>query len=171
MKKSAAMILAAAMILSMAGCSDSAKGTAGKDISVVSQKEPSSSVSDKLTPPMTIAQEFAKGKYDDYRYFSTAEEYDSKAKVNRSYKGEITADEFRREIFETLCRIIGNGEMTLKDGQRATQSGYTLTSDNLTVFTSIQGHHWAFDFSDVTLRIIVDEPLNPRTLFDLRHLA
>ena len=110
------------MILSMAGCSDSAKGTAGKDISVVSQKEPGSSLPDKLTPPMTIAQEFAKGKYDDYRYFSTAEEYDSKAKVNKSYKGEIAADEFRSEIFETLCRIIGSGEMTLKDGQRAQQS-------------------------------------------------
>jgi len=122
MKKSVIITIAAAMILSMAGCSDSAKGTAGKDISVASQKEPGSSLPDKLTPPMTIAQEFAKGKYDDYRYFSTAEEYDSKAKVNRSYKGEITADEFRSEIFETLCRIIGNGETTLKDGQRATQS-------------------------------------------------
>ncbi|MBQ3936458.1 MAG: hypothetical protein II722_05310, partial [Ruminococcus sp.] len=89
MKKSVIITIAAAMILSMAGCSDSAKGTAGKDISVASQKEPGSSVADKLTPPTTTAQEFAKGKYDDYRYFSTAEEYDSKAKVNRSYKGEI----------------------------------------------------------------------------------
>ena len=42
MKKIAALILAAALVLSMAGCSENAEGTAGNDISTVSQKPDSS---------------------------------------------------------------------------------------------------------------------------------
>ncbi len=79
MKKSVIITIAAAMILSMAGCSDSAKGTAGKDISVVSQKEPGNSAADtgssrsdpsskddRLTPAITEAEYIIKSDYNDF---------------------------------------------------------------------------------------------------------
>lgn len=129
MKKLAAMIVAAAMVLSMAACTDSAEGTAGTDISTVSQKvpDPDSSRMDKLTPPTTIAQDFAKQSFDYYRYYSSASDYDKDMRTQYYYKGEIAAEEFRQEIFDTLCRIISSGEMTLKDGQKAGQSEPELT--------------------------------------------
>lgn len=123
------MIVAAAMVLSMAACTDSAEGTAGTDISTVSQKvpDPDSSRMDKLTPPTTIAQDFAKQSFDYYRYYSSASDYDKDMRTQYYYKGEIAAEEFRQEIFDTLCRIISSGEMTLKDGQKAGQSEPELT--------------------------------------------
>lgn len=129
MKKLAAMIVAAAMVLSMAACTDSAEGTAGTDISTVSQKvpDPDSSRMDKLTPPTTIAQDFAKQSFDYYRYYSSASDYDKDMRTQYYYKGEIAAEEFRQEIFDTLCRIISSGEMTLKNGQKAGQSEPELT--------------------------------------------
>jgi len=135
MKKSVIITIAAAMILSMAGCSDSAKGTAGKDISVVSQKEPGSSVADtdssrsdpsskgdRLTPAITEAEYIIKSDYNDFTYFSKAEDYDNKTMIRKYYEGEIKDDLYKKGIFEKLKAILKKNVLTLK-GEQSVSGG------------------------------------------------
>ena len=61
-------------------------------------------------------------------------------------------------------------DVALVLGEGATQGGQILGSDDLQVFATIQCHHWTFDFGDVVLWIVVDEPFNPWVLH-LWHLA
>ena len=109
MKKFTAFILSAALVLSMAGCTDSSNNSTGSNIPVASQKvnshkDPDSSLipgKDILTPATTEAQEFIKTQYSNYTYYSTAEEYDrSKGRSLDNMDGERF---FGGQIFIILC--------------------------------------------------------------------
>ena len=125
MKKFTTFILAAALVLSMAGCADSSKSGTESNIPVASQKidsqiDPDSSVIDKLTPATTEAQDFAKTRFSDYTYYSKAEEYDRSTGIRKYYEGQITNDDIRHELFEAICSVLKQGELTLKRGQQVT---------------------------------------------------
>ena len=125
MKKFTVFILAAALVLSMAGCADSSKSGTESNIPVASQKidsqiDPDSSVIDKLTPATTEAQDFAKTRFSDYTYYSKAEEYDRSKGIRKYYEGQITNEDFKHELFESICSVLKQGELTLKREQQVT---------------------------------------------------
>ena len=128
MKKLTAFILSAALVLSMAGCTDSSNNSTGSNIPVASQKvnshkDPDSSLipgKDILTPATTEAQEFIKTQYSNYTYYSTAEEYDRSKGIRKYYEGQITNEDFKHELFESICSVLKQGELTLKREQQVT---------------------------------------------------
>lgn len=122
MKRFAAFILAAALVLSMAGCSENNSGSEpGGDLSIASQTDPGSS-GGKLTPSANEAQDIVKSDYSDFKFYAKAQDYDNITKTHKYYEGEITADDARQQIFEKLCSIIKGGEITLK-GEQSVQGG------------------------------------------------
>lgn len=145
MKKLAAMILAAALVLSMVSCSESETGT---NIPIVSQPTDSStpdssipddsSLGDKLTPPTTTKDDdiltpaiteiehFTGSVYNDFTYYSKAEDYDRESMIRRYYEGEIKDKKYTEQIFEKLTAILKNNELKLSGEQRVSGGADTL---------------------------------------------
>lgn len=147
MKKLAAMILAAALVLSMASCTETNPGTnlpvvtqtpdsSLPDISTpdpdTSKPDPDSSVNDKLTPPTTQKpvltpptteiDDITNSEYTDFTYFSKAEDYDGKTKIRKYYEGEIKDDLYKKGIFEKFKAILQKDVITLK-GEQSVSGG------------------------------------------------
>ncbi len=122
MKRLAAMALTAAMMLSLASCSQE-NTRPGTDLSVASQKIESSIPDNRIDIPpvsyeMTDAQEMTELlKYTDFTFISKAQNYDSKTKISTLYKGEITDESTRKRVYEMLCELIKNNEVQLRDDQ------------------------------------------------------
>ena len=140
MKKLAAMILAAALVLSMASCTETSPGT---NLPVVTQTpdsslpdtslpDPDSSVNDKLTPPTTQKpvltpptteiEDIIKSDYNDFTYFSKAQDYDNKTLIRKYYEGEIKDDLYKKGIFEKFKAILQKDVITLK-GEQSVSGG------------------------------------------------
>ena len=146
MKKLAAMILSAALVLSMVSCSESEAGT---NLPVVSQQsdrsvpapdsskgdpdtskpdpdtskpDPDSSRDDRLTPAITEAEFIIKSDYNDFTYHSQAEDYDNRTMIRKYYEGEIKDDLYRKGIFEKLTAILKNGPLKL-EGEQSVSGG------------------------------------------------
>ena len=146
MKKLAAMILSAVLVLSMASCSES--GGTGANLPVVSQNadssiaDPSSSVpdsnsskpkpdssrgdpsskDDRLTPATTEIEDIIKSDYNDFTYFSKAQDYDNKTMIRKYYEGEIKDDSYKKEIFERIRTILKTNALTLT-GEQSVSGG------------------------------------------------
>ena len=83
---------------------------------------------EKVTDTSVIssdAKAFIESVYYDYRYYSSAQEYNEK-RERIEYKGEIVDDDIKRQIFDVLCDILKKGETKLNDGQNVVQSGPEL---------------------------------------------
>ena len=138
------MILAAALVLSMASCTETSPGT---NLPVVTQTpdssvpdtslpDPDSSVNDKLTPPTTQKpvltppttelDDITNSEYTDFTYFSKAEDYDGKTKIRRYYEGEIKDEKYTKQIFEKLTSILKNNHLTLSGEQSVSGGGNAL---------------------------------------------
>ena len=154
MKRIAALIFAAVLVLSMAGCSDSSQSSTGTNISTVSQKVESSNADPSSSDPepsstvehipvsfeMTDAQEMTELlKYTDFKFFAKAQDYDTETKVHTTYNGEIIDESTKKRVYEMLCELIKNSEVQLKDDQDV-QSGrnaiLTLNKDGKDDFYS-----------------------------------
>ncbi len=138
MKKIAAMALATALVFSMASCSES--GGTGANLPVVTQtpdssiKDPSSipdpdsskpdpsSKDDRLTPATTEIEDIIKSDYNDFTYFSKAQDYDNKTMIRKYYEGEIKDDLYKKGIFEKFRSMLKNDVITLK-GQQSVSGG------------------------------------------------
>ena len=130
------MVLAAALIFSMAGCSESSKSEPGNDISIASQKDPAGSGkgSDRLTPATTEAQDLVKRDWSEFRYYSKNETFDDKTMIKKYYDGEITDDNSKQLIFQRLSEILKTGEINLK-GEQSVMGG----ADALLTLTDSDG--------------------------------
>lgn len=138
------MILAAALVLSMASCTETSPGT---NLPVVTQTpdssvpdtslpDPDSSVNDKLTPPTTQKpvltppttelDDITNSEFTDFTYFSKAEDYDGKTKIRRYYEGEIKDEKYTKQIFEKLSAILKNNHLTLSGEQSVSGGGNAL---------------------------------------------
>ncbi len=140
MKRIAALIFAAVLVLSMAGCSDSSQNSAGTSISAASQKpdtsnsDPSSNADPSSTVEhvpvsfeMTDAQEMTELlKYTDFKFFAKAQDYDTETKVHTTYNGEIIDESTKKRVYEMLCELIKNSEVQLKDDQDVQGGGSAI---------------------------------------------
>ena len=144
MKKSVIFTIAAAMMISMAGCSKSPEPDPDTGISVVAQKHDpdSSSNKDRLTPAMTEADYLTKKSWSDLKFYAKGQDYDERTKTRRYYEGEIISDSSKQQIFEKLCSIINGGEITLK-GEQSVQGGadpiLTLKDTDAKEYTIAEG--------------------------------
>ena len=144
MKKIAAMALAAALVFSMASCTETSPGT---NLPVVTQtpdssiKDPSSvpdpdssrgdpdsskpdpsSKDDRLTPATTEIEDIIKSDYNDFTYFSKAQDYDNRTMIRKYYEGEIKDDLYKKGIFEKFRSMLKNDVITLK-GEQSVSGG------------------------------------------------
>ena len=111
MKRSAAMILAAALVFSMAGCGESKAGT---DISAVPQvtagkRSPDSS--EPYTEPasfeMTDGQEMVELlSYTDFTFTAKSEVIDEKNQTFTVYEGVLNDSVSNQRLYEKLCGFI-----------------------------------------------------------------
>lgn len=153
MKRPAAFILAAVMILSLAACSES-QSEPGTDISIASQKveskpdpdsskqDPDSSVIDKLTPATTIGEDFAKRSYTDFEYTGSSVKNDTANKQTFYYSGSIKEDSIRQQVFEYICRTVRSKELLLEREQSVSGGGtalITLTDQSGSVYKLCDG--------------------------------
>ena len=139
------MILSAVLVLSMASCSES--GGTGANLPVATQTpdsrpEPDSSVpdsnssrgdpdgskndpsskDDRLTPATTEIEDIIKSDYNDFTYFSKAEDYNNKTLIRKYYEGEIKDDSYKKEIFERIRTILKTNALTLT-GEQSVSGG------------------------------------------------
>lgn len=154
MKKTAAIILALAMALSMAACSE---GAAGKDLPVATQNsipDPDSSIGDMttthepiLTPPTTEIEDITSSEYTEFTYFSKTEEYDKDTMIRRYYEGEIKDEKYTKQIFEKLKSILKNnaftpqGEQSVSGGANAMLTFKKKNGEEYRLCTGILTHH------------------------------
>ena len=145
MKRSSILILAAVMVMSLAGCSESGssgkaediisaakqtsvKETAGgkapagtntvTDVTKIGKETGTGSGAEILTPAATEAQDLAGRDHSEFSFFSHSQEYDYASKVRRIYEGEITDEAVKQEIFGKLSAILKCGELDLVREQR-----------------------------------------------------
>ena len=153
MKRTSILILAAVMVMSLAGCSESGssgkaediisaakqtsvKETAGgkapagtntvTDVTKIGKETGTGSGAEILTPAATEAQDLARRDHSEFSFFSHSQEYDYASKVRRIYEGEITDEAVKQEIFGKLSAILKCGELDLVREQRVTGGGTSL---------------------------------------------
>ena len=120
MKRSAAMILAAALVLSMAGCGESKAGTDISAAPQISSRRSTDSSSDPYTEPasleMTDGQEIAELlKYTDFYYTAKTEELDEEKQLWTVYEGNLQDDSANKQLYDMLCGFIKNSEINYEE--------------------------------------------------------
>ncbi|MBQ2580008.1 MAG: hypothetical protein II574_00105 [Ruminococcus sp.] len=120
MKRSAAMILAAALVLSMAGCGESKPGTDISAVPQVTAGKISPDSSEPYTEPasleMTDGQELVELlKYTDFYFNAKSEVIDEKNQTFTVYEGVLNDSVSNQKLYERLCGFIKNSEIPFKD--------------------------------------------------------
>jgi len=134
MKKITTVILAAALMISMVSCAETAEGgTDAEDIVVtrpvdtVVKDDPSSAedpeVIEKLTPATTEAQDFIKKDHSYYSFFTKGKAYDTETRTRYYFEGMIEDSTDRRRLYDMLCTILGRSELTIKKEQDVIEDG------------------------------------------------
>ena len=77
-----------------------------------------------------VVKVFLSTPYYDYRYYSSAEEYDNIKRERTVFKGEIEDDDIKHQLFDLLSSIVSGKDMTLKNGQSVGQAGPELSISN-----------------------------------------
>ena len=114
------MILAAALVLSMAGCGESKAGT---DISAVPQvtagkisPDSSEPYTEPISYEMTDGQEIAELlKYTDFYYTAKTEELDEEKQLWTVYEGNLQDDSANKQLYDMLCGFIKNSEINYEE--------------------------------------------------------
>lgn len=120
MKRSAAIILAAAMLLSLAGCADSKPDS---DISAAPQvtsgrggPESSDPYAEPASLEMTDGQEMVELlKYNDFYYTAQTEVRDEEKQLYTVYEGVLEDDAADQKLYDMLCGFIKNSEITFEE--------------------------------------------------------
>lgn len=120
MKRSAAMILAAALVLSMAGCGESKAGTDISAAPQISSRRSTDSSSDPYTKPasleMTDGQELVELlKYTDFYFNAKSEVLDEEKQLWTVYEGSITDDATNKKLYDMLCKFIKTSEIPFEE--------------------------------------------------------
>ena len=114
------MILAAALVLSMAGCGESKAGTDISAAPQISSRRSTDSSSDPYTEPasleMTDGQELVELlKYTDFYYTAKTEELDEEKQLWTVYEGSITDDATNKKLYDMLCKFIKTSEIPFEE--------------------------------------------------------
>ena len=120
MKRSAAMILAAALVFSMAGCGESKPGTDISAVPQVTAGKISPDSSEPYTEPasleMTDGQELVELlKYTDFYFNAKSEVLDEEKQLWTVYEGSITDDATNKKLYDMLCKFIKTSEIPFEE--------------------------------------------------------